>query len=188
MAARENRGEILGLATVLERIDGAMAPAAAWCERRGVSHMYELKELGDDGEIEAFMNAAGLKDFQKKLVKKRILELTRPPLPGTVGAGPPAPAAPPQTAPPPAPSPTTISRAIQMVCEHHTCGFIFMGNDHPRRLVSAVVGRSRSCVVATPYPGQFTRDDFNALQPFASVNRKLVAAGAEPVRWNALLD
>ena len=50
------------------------------------------------------------------------------------------------------------------------------------------MGRSRSCVVATPYPGQFTRDDFNALQPFASVNRKLVAAGAEPVRWNALLD
>ena len=44
------------------------------------------------------------------------------------------------------------------------------------------------CIVATPYPGQFTRDDFNALQPFASVNRKLVAAGAEPVRWNALLD
>jgi hypothetical protein len=43
-------------------------------------------------------------------------------------------------------------------------------------------------VVATPYPAQFTRDDFNALQPFASVNRKLVAAGAEPVRWNALLD
>ena len=75
-----------------------------------------------------------------------------------------------------------------MVCEHHTCGSIFMGNDHPRRLVSAVVGRSRSCIVATPYPGQFTRDDFNALQPFASVNRKLVAAGAEPVRWNALLD
>ena len=63
-----------------------------------------------------------------------------------------------------------------------------MGNDHPRRLASAVVGRSRACVVATPYPAQFTRDDFNALQPFASVNRKLVAAGAEPVRWNALLD
>ena len=61
-----------------------------------------------------------------------------------------------------------------------------MGNDHPRRLASAVVGRSRACVVATPYPAQFTRDDFNALQPFASVNRKLVAAGAEPVRWNAL--
>ena len=80
-----------------------------------------------------------------------------------------------------------ISRAIQIVCGH-TCGFIFMGNDHPRRLVSAVVGRSRSCVVATPYPAQFTRDDFNALQPFASVNRKLVAAGLEPVRWNALLD
>ena len=95
MAARE----IPGLATVLERIDGAMAPAAAWCERHGVSHMYELKELGDDDEIEAFLNAAGLSDFQKKLVKKRIMELTRPPpLPGTPGAGPPAPAAPPQTA------------------------------------------------------------------------------------------
>ena len=80
-----------------------------------------------------------------------------------------------------------ISRAIQIVCGH-TCGFIFMGNDHPRRLASAVVGRSRACVVATPYPAQFTRDDFNALQPFASVNRKLVAAGTEPVRWNALLD
>ena len=62
MAARE----IPGLATVLGRIDGAMAPAAAWCERHGVSHMYELKELGDDGEIEEFMNAAGLNltDFQ----------------------------------------------------------------------------------------------------------------------------
>ena len=36
MAARE----IPGLATVLGRIDGAMAPAAAWCERHGVSHMY----------------------------------------------------------------------------------------------------------------------------------------------------
>ena len=42
--------------------------------------MYELKELGDDGEIENFINAAGLKkDFQKKLVKKRIMELPRPP-------------------------------------------------------------------------------------------------------------
>ena len=96
MAARE----IPGLATVLERIDGAMAPAAAWCERRGVSHMYELKELGDDGEIEEFCISAGLKDFQKKLVKKRILELTRPPLPETVGAA------------PPAPSPTT--KAVQL--------------------------------------------------------------------------
>ena len=95
MAARE----IPGLATVLDGIRGAMAPAAAWCERQGVDNIYHLKELGDDGEIEAFMNAAGLKDFQKKLVKKRILELTRPPpLPGTPGAGPPAPAAPPQTA------------------------------------------------------------------------------------------
>ena len=96
MAARE----IPGLATVLDGIRGAMAPAAAWCERQGVDNIYHLKELGDDGEIEAFMNAAGLlKDFQKKLVKKRIMELTRPPpLPGTPGAGPPAPAAPPQTA------------------------------------------------------------------------------------------
>ena len=75
MAARE----IPGLATVLGRIDGAMAPAAAWCERSGVSHMYELKELGDESEIEAFMTAAGLKDFQKKLVKKRIMELPPPP-------------------------------------------------------------------------------------------------------------
>ena len=81
-----------------------------------------------------------------------------------------------------------ISRAIQIVCSNGPRGFIFMGNDHPRRLISAVVGRSRSCIVATPYPGQFTRDDFNARQPFASVNRKLVAAGAEPVRWNVLLD
>ena len=56
MAARE----IPGLATVLDLIDGAMAPAAAWCERRGVQYMYYLKELGDDGEIEDFMNAAGL--------------------------------------------------------------------------------------------------------------------------------
>ena len=64
--------------------------------------MYELKELGDDGEIEDFMNAAGLWGIQRKLVKKRIMELTRPPpLPGTPGAGPPAPAAPPQIAPPP---------------------------------------------------------------------------------------
>ena len=75
MAARE----IPGLATVLERIDDdAMAPAAAWCERQGVDNIYHLKELGDDGEIEAFMNAAGLKDFQRKLVKKRILELAPP--------------------------------------------------------------------------------------------------------------
>ena len=35
---------------------------------------------------------------------------------------------------------------------------------------------------------RFTRDEFNALQPFASVNRKLVAIGGEPVRWNVLLD
>ena len=41
MAARE----IPGLATVLGRIDGAMAPAAAWCERHGVSHMYELRAV-----------------------------------------------------------------------------------------------------------------------------------------------
>ena len=53
MAARE----IPGLATVLGRIDGAMAPAAEWCERHGVSHMYELKELGDESEIEAFIVA-----------------------------------------------------------------------------------------------------------------------------------
>ena len=33
MAARE----IPGLATVLGRIDGAMAPAAAWCERHVVA-------------------------------------------------------------------------------------------------------------------------------------------------------
>ena len=75
MAARE----IPGLATVLARIDDAMAPAAAWCERRGVLSIPDLKELGDD-EIEDFMEAAGLKkDFQQKLVKKRIMELTRPP-------------------------------------------------------------------------------------------------------------
>ena len=104
MAARE----IPGLATVLERIDGAMAPAAAWCERRGVSHMYELKELGDDGEIEEFMNAAGLTDFQKKLVKKRILELSRPPLPGTVGVAPPAPSPTTKRAPPPRTSDATL--------------------------------------------------------------------------------
>lgn len=63
-----------------------------------------------------------------------------------------------------------------------------MGSKHPRELCDAVVGSSRACVVATPYPAQFTRDEFNALQPFASVNRKLVAIGGEPVRWNVLLD
>ena len=56
-----------------------MAPAAAWCERQGVDNIYHLKELGDESEIEAFMTAAGLKDFQKKLVKKRIMELPPPP-------------------------------------------------------------------------------------------------------------
>ena len=96
---RAREMEIPGLATVLDGIRGAMGPAAAWCERQGVVYIYDLKELGDEGAIDDFMNAAGLKDFQKKLVKKRIMELTRPPpLPGTPGAGPPAPAAPPQTA------------------------------------------------------------------------------------------
>ena len=52
--------EIPGLATVLDGTRGAMAPAAAWCERQGVDNIYHLKELGDDGEIEDFMNAAGL--------------------------------------------------------------------------------------------------------------------------------
>ena len=42
MAARE----IPGLATVLGRIDGAMAPAAAWWERHGVSHMYAVQLSG----------------------------------------------------------------------------------------------------------------------------------------------
>ena len=48
MAARE----IPGLLTVLDGIRGAMAPAAAWCERQGVDNIYHLKELGDDGEID----------------------------------------------------------------------------------------------------------------------------------------
>jgi uracil DNA glycosylase len=81
-----------------------------------------------------------------------------------------------------------VSRAIQIVCGHGPRGFIFMGAQEPRELSVAVVGPSRACFVETPYPAQFTRDDFNELQPFASVNRKLVAASAEPVRWNALLD
>ena len=37
--------------------------------------MYDLRELGDDREIEDFMNAAGLWGIQRKLVKKRMREL-----------------------------------------------------------------------------------------------------------------
>ena len=76
---RAREMEIPGLATVLDGIRGAMGPAAAWCERQGVVYIYDLKELGDEGAIDDFMNAAGLKDFQKKLVKKRIMELPPPP-------------------------------------------------------------------------------------------------------------
>ena len=52
MAARE----IPGLSTVLDGIRGAMAPAAAWCERQGVDNIYHLKELGDESEIEDFID------------------------------------------------------------------------------------------------------------------------------------
>jgi len=219
--------EITGLAKVLKNCNDAMAPAAAWFELRGLTTVEDLKDLGDDGVIEEFTTAAGLKDLKRFVVKRLILEFE------------PAVAAP----APPAPAPLWIfghlksesingglgfhgrkpshcdltawstragvlllkatlqghktgynawrpfvSRAIQIACRHGPRGFIFMGAQEPRELSAAVVGPSRACFVETPYPAQFTHDDFNELQPFASVNRKLVAASAEPVRWNALLD
>ena len=80
---------ITGLADVL-RCNDAMAPAAAWCRRRGVTTVEDLKDLGDDGVIEEFMTAAGLTgDLIRRLVKKKILEFE------PAAAAPTPPAAPP---------------------------------------------------------------------------------------------
>ena len=66
--------------------------------------------------------------------------------------------------------------------------FIFLGKGAPADLASAVSGASRACVVRAPFPGQFTRDEFNDARPFATANTMLAAHGAAPIPWNVLLS
>ena len=63
-----------GLEDVLYGQDSSVLnKARAWCIANSVRTMADLKELPD--EIDAFAAAAGLMGLQKKLIRKRILEL-----------------------------------------------------------------------------------------------------------------
>ena len=88
---------------------------------------------------------------------------------------------------------TFLRSAIGLICaaadkRGTPTAFIFLGTNAPAALASAVSGVSRSCVVRAPFPGQFTRDEFNHARPFATANTMLAAHGAAPIPWNVLLS
>ena len=86
-----------------------------------------------------------------------------------------------------------LQSAIRRICAAADArgtptAFIFLGKGAPADLASAVSGASRACVVRAPFPGQFTRDEFNDARPFATANTMLAAHGAAPIPWNVLLS
>ena len=66
-------------------------------------------------------------------------------------------------------------------------GVILLGATPKTLYADAVTGVSKACVVKTAFPGQFTKKEFDADRPFATLNAKLQRCGADPIKWDVIL-
>ena len=66
-------------------------------------------------------------------------------------------------------------------------GVLLLGATPKTLYADAVTGVSKACVVETTFPGQFTKKEFDADRPFATLNAKLQDCGADPIKWDVIL-